>query len=114
MHLRFRSNQRNETVDLARLEAVRVANSAALTSVKSESAGLKERISDLTFSLAIALEDSDEFYVDREPQAEKELAFLERQLLEAEKRSATLDRQLRILIEVDSLLRDGPGCAAEA
>jgi Tfp pilus assembly protein PilO len=113
MRLRFRSNQRNEAVDMARIVAVKTAASTALTSIRSESVGLRERMDDLRLSLATALEDADELCFDRELEAEKELVFLEQQLLEAEKRSAALDKQLRILTQVDSLLRDVSSRAGE-
>ena len=110
MSLFFRSTRRNRTFDLARISAVKSATSAALTSVKSESMSLRERMNELRFSLATTIGDEAGIYFDREPQAEAELVFLEQQYLEAEQRSAMLDKQIQILTEVDRLLRDLPCC----
>jgi hypothetical protein len=101
----FRSVDRDRRSDLARLEPIRTALAAALSSLDSEIAGIIERREAAREQVSMLIGSESGLYYEREAPEEKLLSAAERELMNATRRVAELERQRDRLREMDVTLK---------
>ncbi len=92
---RFRSSDRDNTTDAARIDEVRAAIAAAIASIDREAAGVERRLAEARLQAAGLCGNDGLGDGERDPADERLLAEAERQLLGAARRLEQLAAQRR-------------------
>jgi hypothetical protein len=90
---RFRSADRDEQTDVARMAPVRGELRKALVSLEREESGLKLRLEEISTRTAVLMGNEDGVYFEREPAEEKLLVEAELEMMNAYRRLKTLRSQ---------------------
>ncbi|MFT3952979.1 MAG: hypothetical protein QM722_00615 [Piscinibacter sp.] len=107
-HARFRSGDRDEATDRARLALVRAAIDEAIASIDLEAAGVRRRLEEAT-ARAAHLSGNDDLAGDtREAADERLLSEAERQLMGAARRLHDLKIRRRRFEDLLPLVADEP------
>lgn len=90
---RFRSADRDQQTDAARMAPVRGELRKALSSLDREETGLKLRLEEISTRTAVLMGNEDGVYFEREPADEKRLVEAEAEMMNAYRRLKTLRSQ---------------------
>jgi hypothetical protein len=101
---RFRSSNRDEKSDAARIEAIRLQVHKALESVDHERTGLERRLVEVNTRAASLLSNEDGTHFEREDADERLLVRTEAQMMNAKRRLASLQAQQTLLYRVLDML----------
>jgi hypothetical protein len=102
--MRFRSSNRDEKNDAARMSAILAEVQKALQSVERERTGLERRLIEVNTRAASLLGNEDGTQFSREATDEKLLVRTEAQMMNAKSRLAALQAQQGLLIRVLDIL----------